>query len=47
MQIPEQIGKYVVQGILGKGATGLVFRGFDPGIKRPVALKVALSSMLR
>ena len=46
MQIPEQIGKYVVQGILGKGATGLVFRGFDPGIKRPVALKVITKSLL-
>ena len=28
MQIPERIGKYVVQSILGKGATGLVLRGF-------------------
>ena len=46
MQIPERIGKYVVQSILGKGATGLVFRGFDPGIKRPVALKVITKSLL-
>lgn len=46
MKIPERIGKYVVQSILGKGATGLVFRGFDPGIKRPVALKVITKSLL-
>jgi response regulator RpfG family c-di-GMP phosphodiesterase/tRNA A-37 threonylcarbamoyl transferase component Bud32 len=46
MQIPERIGKYVVQSILGKGATGLVYRGFDPGIKRPVALKVITKSLL-
>jgi serine/threonine-protein kinase len=46
VQIPECIGKYDVQGILGKGATGLVFRGFDPGIKRPVALKVITKSLL-
>jgi eukaryotic-like serine/threonine-protein kinase len=46
MQIPETIGKYEVQAILGKGATGLVFRGFDPGIKRTVALKVIAKSML-
>ncbi len=32
--------------ILGKGATGLVLRGFDPGIKRPVALKVITKSLL-
>ncbi len=46
MQIPERIGKYVVQSILGKGATGLVYRGFDPGIKRPVALKTITKSLL-
>ena len=46
MKIPEKIGKYAVQSILGKGATGLVLRGFDPGIKRPVALKVITKSML-
>ncbi|MBX3674208.1 MAG: protein kinase [Burkholderiales bacterium] len=46
MQIPERIGKYAIQAILGKGATGLVYRGFDPGIKRPVALKVITKSLL-
>ena len=46
MNIPETIGKYAVQGILGKGATGMVYRGFDPGIKRPVALKVIAKSEL-
>jgi response regulator RpfG family c-di-GMP phosphodiesterase len=46
MQIPDHIGKYEVQGILGKGATGLVLKGFDPGIKRPVALKMITKSML-
>ncbi|HRE15078.1 MAG TPA: serine/threonine-protein kinase, partial [Usitatibacteraceae bacterium] len=46
MQIPEQIGKYAVQGVLGKGATGMVYRGFDPGIKRPVALKVIAKDTL-
>ena len=46
MQIPEKIGKYDVQGILGKGASGMVYRGFDPGIKRPVALKVIAKDSL-
>jgi len=46
MDIPHAIGKYEVQGILGKGATGLVLRGFDPAIKRAVALKVIDKSVL-
>lgn len=46
MQIPERIGKYAIQGVLGKGSTGLVLRGFDPGIKRPVALKLIAKSLL-
>jgi len=46
MQIPDKIGKYDVQGILGKGASGMVYRGFDPGIKRPVALKVIAKDSL-
>ena len=46
MKVPERIGKYAVQSILGKGATGLVLRGFDPGIKRPVALKSITKSLL-
>jgi serine/threonine-protein kinase len=40
MEIPHAIGKYEVQGVLGKGASGLVLRGFDPAIRRYVALKV-------
>ena len=32
MIIPERIGKYEVQGILGKGNHGIVYRGFDAAI---------------
>ncbi len=46
MQIPDKIGKYDVQGVLGKGATGIVYRGFDPGIQRQVALKVVAKDEL-
>jgi eukaryotic-like serine/threonine-protein kinase len=46
MELPDKIGKYQIQSILGKGANGLVYRGFDPGIKRPVALKVITKSEL-
>jgi eukaryotic-like serine/threonine-protein kinase len=39
MPDPEQLGKYRVDGALGKGAMGIVYKGFDPNIERPVAIK--------
>jgi serine/threonine-protein kinase len=36
---PERLGKYRVTAILGEGAMGVVYKGFDPGIQRSVALK--------
>ncbi len=34
------LGRYQVLGVLGRGGQGQVFRGFDPVLNRPVALKV-------
>ncbi len=39
MTSPQRLGKYPITGILGKGAMGIVYRGYDPVIKRPVAIK--------
>ncbi len=36
----DKIGKYIVKGIIGKGAMGCVYRAYDPIIKRYVAIKV-------
>jgi len=39
MPAPEYIGKYRVEGVLGQGGMGTVYRGFDPAIQRQVAIK--------
>lgn len=36
---PKRIGKYLVDGILGEGAMGVVYAGHDPDIDRAVAIK--------
>ncbi len=35
----KSLGRYQIIGTLGKGAMGLVYKGIDPAINRPVALK--------
>src|SRR5690606_7610069 len=44
---PEQrkIGRYIVTGVLGRGAMGTVYRALDPLIERTVALKVLAIDM--
>jgi serine/threonine-protein kinase len=43
---PARVGKYSITGVLGHGAMGVVYRAFDPGIQRPVAIKVIRRKLL-
>ncbi|MFO1217348.1 MAG: serine/threonine-protein kinase [Burkholderiaceae bacterium] len=46
LKIPERLGKYPIIGVAGKGAMGVVFKGMDPVIKRPVAIKTMRRELL-
>ncbi|WP_299438474.1 serine/threonine-protein kinase [uncultured Rhodospira sp.] len=43
---PERIGRYRIDGELGRGAMGVVYRGHDEDIDRPVALKTVRADLL-
>ena len=38
-KVPKRIGRYDIEGRLGSGAMGAVYKGFDPLIKRTLAIK--------
>jgi serine/threonine-protein kinase len=46
MNGPTQLGKYAVSEVLGKGAMGIVYKGFDPHIRRTVALKTIRKELI-
>jgi serine/threonine protein kinase len=43
---PGKVGKYRVDAIIGRGAVGIVYKGYDPQIERPVALKTLRNDVL-
>ena len=42
----QSLGRYKIQGVLGKGAMGLVYDGLDPNLNRRVAIKTILTRKL-
>jgi hypothetical protein len=43
---PDFIGKFRIDGILGRGAMGMVYKAHDPDIDRTVALKLVRNDLL-
>ncbi len=43
---PSYIGKYRIDGVLGTGAMGVVYKGFDTAIERDVAIKTIRRELL-
>lgn len=46
MEELKSLGRYQIQGVLGKGAMGMVYDGLDPGLNRRVAIKTILVKQL-
>ena len=46
MSVPTRLGKYDIKSVLGKGAMGIVYQGYDPHIQRTVAIKTVRKDLM-
>jgi serine/threonine protein kinase len=46
MTDPTRLGKYEIRSVLGKGAMGIVYQGYDPHIQRTVAIKTVRKDLV-
>lgn len=44
--LPQQIGRFRIEGLLGRGAMGVVYKAHDPHIDRAVAIKLVRADLL-
>jgi serine/threonine protein kinase len=44
--VPRQIGRYEIQGVIGRGAMGVILRAHDPDLERTLAIKLIARSLL-
>lgn len=44
--VPDQIGRFRIEGVLGRGAMGIIYRAHDPAIDRKVAIKLVRADLL-
>ena len=44
--VPERVGKYRVDHMIGRGAIGIVYKGYDEQIDRPLAIKTLRPEIL-
>jgi len=42
----EQLGRYKIRGVIGRGAMGVVYKGYDPTLARWAAVKTVSASIL-
>ena len=45
MKTVQSIGRYRIDGLIGIGAMGEVYRAYDPVIDRPVAIKIVRTEL--
>jgi serine/threonine-protein kinase len=47
MTLPERFGRFQVRGVLGTGATAIVYDGYDASLQRSVAIKTLREELLQ
>src|SRR5689334_10777083 len=45
-EIPRRVGKYRIDHVIGRGAIGIVYKGYDEQIDRPLAIKTLRREIL-
>ena len=46
-QVPARVGKYRIDHVIGRGAIGIVYKGYDEQIDRPLAIKTLRPEILK